>query len=316
MNFLFIKLLSRIMALVVTLTFPAAAWQVGGSDNYFYPDEKAVREDIVKAMVLAAGFQDKDYDLDTLNKFSDKGYISSGMKKYVAIAVENELFRGNADGTFNPQGRLTRAEVCQVMFNIMEVLEEEEKPTPTPKPTKTATPTKTLTVTPTKVVTPTPTKPSSTAEPTKETILGDVNENGKVDGVDLERLSKYLKGENVTVSQKNSDLNEDGKVDQDDLEILGRHLAGWIDEFPYKGTLIIGDVNDDGKVNASDITKLSQYLEGTGSISLKNADTNDDGKVTYKDLVILSRYVSKIISTLPSSGEVVFRRLGRTVPYS
>ena len=104
----------------------------GENDTLFFrPSDEAVREDLAVSVVMAAGLQDSSYKLSTLNKFSDKENISENLKKYVAIAVENELMRGNADGTFNPKGKLTRAEVCQLMHNSLSVLEkivlDEEK---------------------------------------------------------------------------------------------------------------------------------------------------------------------------------------------
>ena len=90
-----------------------------GKYNYSYkPDEKAIREDVAVAIVIAAGYENKSYDLLTLDKFGDKDEISEGAKKYVAIAVENELMRGHDDGKFEPRGILTRAQVCQLFKNI------------------------------------------------------------------------------------------------------------------------------------------------------------------------------------------------------
>ncbi len=250
-----------------------------GSDEHFYPDEKAVREDIVKAMVLAAGFQDKEYDLETLNQFSDKGYISSNMKKYVAIAVENELFRGNADGTFNPQGRLTRAEVCQVMFNISKVLEEEEenKPAPTKAPTKTITPT----------ITPTTTKAG---------LLGDATEDGVVDPIDATTIDRYCLGKVTTINEKNADVNVDGKITPDDAEIIRRYFVGLIKELPYKGSVAIGDVDGNGEVNEEDQTVLSRYIAGwdgyEDKVNKQNADVDADGEVTARDRMILARHLA------------------------
>ena len=95
-----------------------------GSKVYFMPDEQAVREDMAVAIVMATNLQNKQYDLKTLDRFSDKDSISESFKKYVAIAVENNLMHGNANGTFNPKGKLTRAEVSQLMLNTTKELEK------------------------------------------------------------------------------------------------------------------------------------------------------------------------------------------------
>ncbi len=105
----------------------ASKYLTGYQNNteYLYmPDSAAVREDMALAMVTAMGLNDYEYKLDTLNKFSDKADISNNLKKYVAIAAENGLMNGNADGTFNPKGHLTRAEVCQLMSNALDKLEK------------------------------------------------------------------------------------------------------------------------------------------------------------------------------------------------
>lgn len=95
-----------------------------GSEYLYMPDSATVREDMALAIVTAMGLNNSEYKIDTLNKFSDKGLISESLKKYVAIAAENGLMNGNADGTFNPKGNLTRAEVCQLMLNALNNLEK------------------------------------------------------------------------------------------------------------------------------------------------------------------------------------------------
>ncbi len=88
-----------------------------GSKLFFFPDRKAVREDVIMAIVYSLDLEKEEYSYSSLSKFSDRYDISSNREKYVAIAVENNLVRGNADGTFNPKGSLTRAEVCQLIEN-------------------------------------------------------------------------------------------------------------------------------------------------------------------------------------------------------
>ena len=95
-----------------------------GTSLLYMPDSVAVREDMAVAVVNAVGLQNSNYDLNTLNKFSDKDSISENLKKYIAIAVENDLMNGNADGTFNPKGGLTRAEVSKLITNAIGKLEK------------------------------------------------------------------------------------------------------------------------------------------------------------------------------------------------
>ena len=111
-----------------------------GDILYYLPNDKAIREDMAIAVVNAAGLQDANYSLSTLDQFSDKIQISENLKKYVAIAVENGLMRGNANGTFNPKGHLTRAEVSQLMVNTLQTLEKiaiiDIEPSPKVEPNK------------------------------------------------------------------------------------------------------------------------------------------------------------------------------------
>jgi len=84
----------------------------------FYPDEPIIRQDVATAIINAVEWENKEYNQKTIEKFTDSELISGDYQKYIAIAVENELMNGNADGSFNPKGNLTRAEVAQLVYNI------------------------------------------------------------------------------------------------------------------------------------------------------------------------------------------------------
>lgn len=94
--------------------------------NYFMPNDYATREDVAVAVVLAAGLGDAEGNYELLNKFSDQADMSMNSKNCIAIAVENGLMKGNADGTFNPKGKLTRAEAAQLILNTIAVKEKKE----------------------------------------------------------------------------------------------------------------------------------------------------------------------------------------------
>ena len=57
-------------------------------------------------------------------------------------------------------------------------------------------------------------------------IPGDVNGDGKVNGMDLLRLKRYVSGQNVTIDEVASDVNGDGKVNGMDLLRLKRYVSG------------------------------------------------------------------------------------------
>lgn len=87
---------------------------------YFKPTEAAVREDMAVAVVKASGLENEKPDYSVLDKFKDQDDISDNVRKYVAIAVKNGIMSGNANGTFNPLGNLTRAEITALMCNVMD----------------------------------------------------------------------------------------------------------------------------------------------------------------------------------------------------
>ncbi len=57
-------------------------------------------------------------------------------------------------------------------------------------------------------------------------IPGDVNGDGKVNGMDVLRLARFLAGHDVTINESAADVNASGAVDGRDLLRLSRYLAG------------------------------------------------------------------------------------------
>ena len=98
-----------------------SAYRDDRNNLMYMPDAKAVREDVAVAIVIASGHENDKYSLKSLDKFSDKDQISTNLRKYVAIAAENGLMNGHSNGTFEPRGYLTRAQVSKLMKNIEEV---------------------------------------------------------------------------------------------------------------------------------------------------------------------------------------------------
>lgn len=91
---------------------------LSNQDVKFFPDEPIIREDVATILIKAVEWENKEYNAKTIEKFTDKNFISGDATKYIAIAVENELMNGNADGSFNPKGGLTRAEVAKLIYNV------------------------------------------------------------------------------------------------------------------------------------------------------------------------------------------------------
>jgi hypothetical protein len=82
------------------------------------PSEYAIREDVIVATVKAMGLDKEIPDYSILNKFPDSNLISSNNRKYIAIALKNGIVSGNSNGTLNPKGVLTRAQIAAIMNNI------------------------------------------------------------------------------------------------------------------------------------------------------------------------------------------------------
>ena len=85
--------------------------------NYFRPNNYALREDIAVALVKLKGYDTKSTDQNILQTmFSDYDSISESAKPYVATAVDRGLVSGYDDGTFKGQDSITRAEAAAMLW--------------------------------------------------------------------------------------------------------------------------------------------------------------------------------------------------------
>lgn len=85
--------------------------------NYFRPNNYALREDIAVALVKLKGYDTKNTDQHILQTmFSDYDSISESAKPYVATAVDRGLVSGYDDGTFKGQDSITRAEAAAMLW--------------------------------------------------------------------------------------------------------------------------------------------------------------------------------------------------------
>ena len=261
--------------------YRASRYLTGYENNgkyFFRPTEASVREDVAVAVVQAEGLQTEKPDYTLLNQFSDSGEISEGIKKYVAIAVKNEIMRGK-DGYFDPQGNLTRAEVSQLMYNVSQKISIGEL---------------------------------------ESLVMGDVNGDGKITEEDAVLLYNYTIFPEDYASEipyairrnadKYLDLDQDGNVDVIDATVLKAYVDKKITQLPHKHTykdnvctgckheltIIYGDVNGDGVVTAKDRLALTKYIQNQDEkIDVKAADLNLDGKIDIVDLMILKKHIAK-----------------------
>lgn len=91
----------------------AQSWGVvkGTSDTTFSPDDRITREQMVTMLYRYAGAKDSSGSLN----FTDSYRISAYARPAVVWAVQNGIISGMGDGTFNPQGYATRAQLAKVL---------------------------------------------------------------------------------------------------------------------------------------------------------------------------------------------------------
>lgn len=260
--------------------YRASRYLTGYENNgkyFFRPTEASVREDVAVAVVQAEGLQTEKPDYTLLNQFSDSGEISEGIKKYVAIAVKNEIMRGK-DGYFDPQGNLTRAEVSQLMYNVSQKISIGEL---------------------------------------ESLVMGDVNGDGKITEEDAVLLYNYTVFPEDYASEipyairrnadKYLDLDQDGNVDVIDATVLKAYVNKDIKELPHEHTyknkvctgckheltILYGDAYEDGKINGKDVTTILRHNSGEDvKINKEAADVNLDGKIDKLDWLILRMYMA------------------------
>ena len=101
-----------------------AAGIAQGSENHFRPDEAISRQDLITLAYRAflnAGYITENNDLTALDAFGDQDRIAEYAKTAMASMVSAGIIKG-ADGSVNPLGNATRAEVavmCARMLNFM-----------------------------------------------------------------------------------------------------------------------------------------------------------------------------------------------------
>lgn len=145
-TFLDIPITSKYYKYVETAKYYLTGYRTAKGDS-FRPEEDSVREDIAVALVKALGYKPISNYNDILKGYEDIEEISPNLRSYVASVVENKIMIGTGSGgkkIFSPQLKLTRAEVAQLIYNLIlvekviydegEKITYEEEPTSTPTP--------------------------------------------------------------------------------------------------------------------------------------------------------------------------------------
>ncbi len=106
----------------------AVAWAsaegiVLGNGEGFAPNDNITREQIATILYRYMKYLGEDVSAKgDVSSFSDGGEVSAWAKDAMAWAVKVGLFQGNADGTLNPGGEATRAEVATLMERLVKLL--------------------------------------------------------------------------------------------------------------------------------------------------------------------------------------------------
>lgn len=96
-------------------------WIKGRTDGSFGPDDKITREEalVIMSRVLDSLGVKADYDSSVLSPFRDAADISVWAREDAAKLVGLGIIKGSGN-LINPKAEITRAEICAVLFRIME----------------------------------------------------------------------------------------------------------------------------------------------------------------------------------------------------
>lgn len=85
--------------------------------NNFRPQELTTRIEVAEAVIRILGLDLDEPNLELIKNFKDYSEFLEEDKKTIALAVENGIMKGYDDGTFLPNGKITRAEICSLLYN-------------------------------------------------------------------------------------------------------------------------------------------------------------------------------------------------------
>ncbi|MDR3277906.1 MAG: S-layer homology domain-containing protein, partial [Oscillospiraceae bacterium] len=96
----------------------AAGVVTGYEDGSFKPNNSITREQIAAMLYRYAAYKKQSAGAEgDLSVFTDADKISDYAQAPMTWAVGKKLINGMGDGTVNPQGAATRAQVAQVLYN-------------------------------------------------------------------------------------------------------------------------------------------------------------------------------------------------------
>lgn len=129
------------------------------------------------------------------------------------------------------------------------------------------------------------------------TLLGDIDLDGKVTVSDVTELQLYLNN-SIELSEQaltNADVCADNVIDQLDVDLLTKYVARLAISFPFK----YGDANCDNRVDVTDVSAIQNHLSENYNYELSReglnrADVNLDDVIDESDVLILQRHLAEI----------------------
>ncbi len=100
---------------------------VSASDKHFGIGENITREEVIVILDQILTYSGLEYVLQDALAFTDKAKISADAVSAVGRVVAAGLINGDEKNRINPQGKLTRAEVCAIISRLDALINPEEK---------------------------------------------------------------------------------------------------------------------------------------------------------------------------------------------
>ncbi len=91
----------------------------GYEDGEFKPERPIIREEMAKILNIYVEKFNSNFENGKAIEFLDENEIGNWAKPYVKKATEQGLLKGNANGYFKPKDNITRAELAQIIYNII-----------------------------------------------------------------------------------------------------------------------------------------------------------------------------------------------------
>ena len=96
----------------------------GTGNNKFSPFTNITREQVCVILIRYANWQGIDLPTDgTAANFTDSNKISNYARNSVDLAQRAGIIKGRDNGSFDPQGSATRAEVTSIFMRFLEIVE-------------------------------------------------------------------------------------------------------------------------------------------------------------------------------------------------